>query len=76
MELAERFQRDLERFVDELAGEGRLRLKPAFTSAQLAQMLTDAARGVNQIYPAGDVTQLSGQYRRITEAILYGYATE
>ena len=76
MELAQAFQGDVEQFINELAGEGRLRLKPAFSSAQLAQMLTDAARGVNQIYPAGDVTQLSNQYRRVTEAILYGYATD
>jgi len=75
MELAESFQRDLEHLIDEFAAEGRLQLKAAFSSAQLSQMLTDAARGVNQIYPAADVATLSSQYRRVTEAILYGYAT-
>jgi AcrR family transcriptional regulator len=75
MEFAESFQHDLESFLDELVAEGRLEIKPAFTSAQLAQMLADGARGVNQIYPAGDIDTLSGQYRRTCEAILYGYAT-
>jgi len=74
IELATDFQRDVEHLIDEFAAEGRLTLKPPFTSAQLAQMLTDAARGVNQVYPAADVDGLHGQYRRTCEAILYGYA--
>ena len=75
VELAVDFQRDVAHLIDELAAEGRLTLKPAFTAAQLAQMLTDAARGVNQVYPAADISGLSAQYRRTCEAILYGYAT-
>jgi AcrR family transcriptional regulator len=74
IELATDFQRDVEHLIDELAAEGRLSLKPAFTSAQLAQMLTDAARGVNQVYPAANVDGLAAKYRRTCEAILYGYA--
>ncbi len=74
IELATDFQRDVEHLIDELAAEGRLSLKPAFTSAQLAQMLTDAARGVNQVYPAANIDGLAAQYRRTCEAILYGYA--
>ena len=73
--LAVDFQRDVEHLIDELVAEGQLAMKPAFTSAQLSQMLTDAARGVNQVYPAADVGGLSAQYRRTCEAILYGYAT-
>ncbi len=75
MELAADFQRDVEHLIDEFAAEGRLTMKPPFTAAQLSQMLTDSARGVNQVYPAADVSTLSGQYRQICEAILYGYAT-
>ena len=75
MELAESFQRDLASLIDELVVEGRLTVKSTFTTEQLAQMLADAARGVNQIYPAADIEALSLQYRRTCEAILYGYAT-
>jgi AcrR family transcriptional regulator len=75
IELAVDFQRDVEHLIDELAAEGRLSMKPAFTAAQLSQMLTDAARGVNQVYPTADVSDLKAQYRRTCEAILYGYAT-
>ncbi len=75
IELATDFQRDVEHLIDELAAEGKMTLKDPFTSAQLAQMLTDSARGVNQVYPAADVNGLSAQYRRTCEAILYGYAT-
>ena len=75
IELAADFQRDVEHLLDELAAEGRLTLKPAFSSAQLAQMLTDSARGVNQVYPAADINGLTDKYRRTCEAILYGYAT-
>lgn len=75
IELAGDFQRDFEHLLEELIIEGRLNIKAAFTPAQLVQMLTDGARGVNQVYPATDLDSLRGQYRRTCEAILYGYAT-
>ncbi len=75
IELAVEFQRDFEHLIDELVGEGRLRVKDTFTTAQLVQMLTDSARGINQVYPGADPAGLSQQYRQMCEAILYGYAT-
>ena len=74
IELAQTFQANFERLLDEFVAEGRLRLKGGFSSAQLSQMLADAARGVNQVYPAAPIESLSRQYRQTCEAILYGYA--
>ncbi len=74
IELAQSFQADFVRLIEDLVTEGRLRLKADFTAAQLVQMLTDSARGVNQVYPQASLENLSRQYRQNCQAILYGYA--
>ncbi len=76
IELARDFQGDFEHLIEEFVAEGRLRIKAAFTTAQLVQLLTDSARGINQVYPGADPAGLSQQYRQMCEAVLYGYATE
>ncbi|BEV12688.1 TetR/AcrR family transcriptional regulator; helix-turn-helix transcriptional regulator [Asticcacaulis sp. DW145] len=73
IELATVFQSDLAAFIDTLTQAGALRLKGDYSAAELAQMLADAARGVNAVYPLLPLEHLTGQYRRITRAILYGY---
>lgn len=73
IELATAFQADLAAFIDTLAAAGTLRLKGDYSAAELAQMLADAARGVNAVYPLLPLEHLTLQYRRITRAILYGY---
>jgi len=73
VELAAAFQADLATFIEAIAQENGLRLKGDYTAGELAQMLSDAARGVNQVYPLQPLEHLSAQYRRITRAILYGY---
>jgi hypothetical protein len=44
------------------------------TSAGVAQLLADGARGVNQQRPAIPVSQLAERYRNLANAILYGCA--
>ena len=73
VDLAQSFQADFVDLIEELGREGRLTLKGGFTPAQLVQMLTDAARGVNQVYPMASLDGLSDQYRQTCQAILYGY---
>ena len=74
VELARDFQADFERLIDEFVADGRLHLKTGFTSAQLVQMLADAARGINQVYPAASLDTLSDKYHQTCQAILYGFA--
>ncbi|ESQ78801.1 TetR/AcrR family transcriptional regulator [Asticcacaulis sp. YBE204] len=76
IQLAVDFQARLAGLIEMLAAAGQLSLKRDYGAAELAQMLADAARGVNQVYPALPLDQLSGQYRRICRAILYGYLDE
>jgi len=58
----------------ELVQHGRLALKPGHTAADLAQVIGDGARGVNQQRPPIPAGEIAARYRRITEAILYGWA--
>ncbi len=76
VEMAIVFQAEMETRVVQLVADGRLRLKGSFTAAQLVQMLTDSARGVNQVYPLAPLENLYGQYRETCKAILYGYAED
>jgi hypothetical protein len=51
-----------------------LQLRKNTTPAEIAQLLADGARGVNQQRPPIPAGQLAPRYRRIAEAILYGCA--
>ena len=59
--------------LDELCARGRMTLKPEHATAELAQIISDGARGVNQRRPQVPPGQIALRYRRITEAILYGW---
>lgn len=58
--------------LDELAQRGKLTMKPDQSTAELAEIIGDGARGVNQQRPPVPPAQIAARYRRITEAILYG----
>jgi AcrR family transcriptional regulator len=60
--------------VAELCTRGLLKLKPGVTEQEVAQLIADGARGVNQMRPRIPAGQIAARYRRIAEAILYGCA--
>lgn len=62
--------------LDELCRLGKLKLKPGRGTAELADIISDGARGVNQLRPPIPPDQIAQRYRRIAEAILYGFANE
>ena len=72
---AEVFHTRLGRFLEELAAQKKLALKPGFSAGEVAQLLADGARGVNQTLPRRSALSLPERYRRICEAVLYGSAT-
>jgi AcrR family transcriptional regulator len=73
-ESAAAFQAALAAFLDHLAQRGRLRLRPSVSFEELAQLLADGARGVNQSLPRRPAADLPQRYRRMCEALLYGCA--
>lgn len=76
MEAAAAFQQQLIGFLMELEAAGRLRLRPGITIEELAQLLADGARGVNQARPPIAPEQLSGRYWSMCRAILHGTVNE
>ncbi len=72
VEFAVSFQADLERLVVEFGGKQRLRLRNEFSPAQVAQLLADGARGVNQSLPPVASDKLFDRYRQMCQAVLYG----
>ena len=76
MEAAAAFQQQLIGFLMELEAAGRLRLRPGITIEELAQLLADGARGVNQARPPIAPEQLSGRYWSMCRAILHGTVDE
>lgn len=70
------FQAELTRFLEELVAEGRLRLRPDITPAELTQLLADGARGVNQSLPAKPAVGLPGRYRAMYAVILRGVSED
>jgi AcrR family transcriptional regulator len=69
---AVRFQQRVATFVAELIERDLLRLRPDVTPADLAQLLADGARGVNQSLPPLPAVGLPDRYRRMFAAILSG----
>ncbi len=63
----------LTELLEDLSRRGKLALKPGRTAAELAEIIADGARGVNQQRPPVPPAQIMRRYRRITEAILHGY---
>jgi AcrR family transcriptional regulator len=76
IEAAVAFQRDLAALIAELVANGRMTLKPGFTLEEVAQTLSNGARGVNQALPPGDLDDLARRYRSMCRMILFGCAAE
>jgi AcrR family transcriptional regulator len=70
------FHTGLKTIIVDLEKDGRLRLRPEITAAQLAQMLGDGVRGINQGLPPLPSTSLPARYRLMCQAILFGCATD
>lgn len=66
------FQTRLTDWLEALHVHGVLHLLPGVTGAALAQMMADAARGVNQSLPPVPAEQLPQRYRPMCAAILRG----
>jgi AcrR family transcriptional regulator len=66
------FQTRLADWLAELAADGQLRLREGVTALELAQLLADGARGVNQSLPPLPAAGLPARYRRMFAAILHG----
>lgn len=60
--------------IESLCERGILRLRPGASAGELAQMLADGARGINQVRPMIAASQIARRYRRMSEVILYGCA--
>jgi AcrR family transcriptional regulator len=70
------FTNALKNVVADLEKAGRLQMKPGFSHLQLAQMLGDGVRGINQNLPEVAASSLPARYRQMCHAILFGAATE
>lgn len=70
------FANALKNVIVDLEKAARLQLNAGVTPAQLAQLLGDGVRGINQSLPPVPSEALPGRYRQMCQAILYGSATE
>jgi AcrR family transcriptional regulator len=69
------FHSRLGAFLEELAELGKLDLRSSFSPLEVAELLADGARGVNQTLPRRPASTLPERYRRMCEAVLYGAAS-
>ena len=69
------FANALKNVIVDLEKAGRLQLNTGATHAQLAQLLADGVRGINQSLPPVPSEALPARYRQMCQAILYGSAT-
>jgi AcrR family transcriptional regulator len=70
------FTNGLKNVIADLEKSGRMKMKPGVSHLQLAQMLGDGVRGINQNLPEVAASSLPGRYRQMCQAILFGAATE
>jgi AcrR family transcriptional regulator len=70
------FTTGLKNVIVDLEKSGRMQMKPGVSHLQLAQMLGDGVRGINQNLPEVAASSLPGRYRQMCQAILFGGATE
>ena len=68
------FTNALKGVIVDLQKAGRLQLDAGISAAQLAQLLGDGVRGINQSLPPVAAEALPGRYRLMCQAILYGGA--
>jgi AcrR family transcriptional regulator len=69
------FAAGVKNVIVDLQKAGRLKLNAGITAAQLAQLLGDGVRGVNQSLPPIPSESLPARYRLMCQAILFGSAT-
>lgn len=69
---ARAFQAGFAELLAEMAECGLFALRSEPSPADLAQILADGARGVNQSRPAASASELATRYRNMCAAILYG----
>jgi AcrR family transcriptional regulator len=70
------FTNAVKNVIVDLEKSGRMQMKPGVSHLQLAQMLGDGVRGINQNLPEVAASSLPGRYRQMCQAILFGAATE
>lgn len=70
------FTNALKSVLVDLEKAGKLQMRAGVTHTQLAQMLGDGVRGINQSLPPIPTASLPGKYRQMCQAILFGGATE
>lgn len=75
IETALEFQAELERLLLELQRDGLIRLNDDAGAKQVAQMLADSGRAVNQALPPVENEDFSARYRAMCNAVLYGSAS-
>ena len=72
--IAASFETELTRLIIETQRDSLLRLRADVTAEQVAQALSNGARGVNQRLPAVAPNELEDRYRDMCRFILYGCA--
>jgi AcrR family transcriptional regulator len=68
------FRNGLKGVIVDLQEAGRLQLDAGISAAQLAQLLGDGVRGINQSLPPVSPEALPARYRLMCQAILFGGA--
>ena len=71
---ANAFQAGFALVIADLEKQNLVRLHPNQSTADAAQLLVDGARGVNQSLPNVPAPTLVERYRRMSEALMYGFA--
>jgi AcrR family transcriptional regulator len=69
------FQTELEQLLVDLGRDGLLRINPDVSAKEVAQMLADGGRAVNQSLPPIATPDFPARYRAMCRAVLYGSAT-
>jgi len=75
VETALEFQGELERLLTSLERDGLLRLHSDITPRDVAQLLADGGRAVNQALPPIESGDYAARYRAMCKAVLFGSAT-
>jgi len=75
IETALEFQAELERLLLDLQRDGLIRLNGDVSAKQVAQMLADSGRAVNQALPPVENEDFTARYRAMCNAVLYGSAS-
>jgi hypothetical protein len=68
------FQEELARLVESFVEEGEFRLKEGVSPGDVAQLLANGARGVNQGLPPPPTADLRERYYQMSRAVLFGSA--